>query len=223
MNKEKGGSVDRTAELTANAAPGPEAEPASEPARDTAAGLSVREGDACDLEAIRRIYNEGIEDRIATLDEDPKSVEDIQAWFAEHGGRFAVLVAERDGTVAGWASINRYAQRCAYAGVADLSVYVARAARGSGVGSALLAALEQAALARGFHKIVLFTFAFNVPARRLYAACGFREVGVFHEQGRLEGRFVDVLAMEKILLPACGETIPAASCSGAEVCGLARE
>jgi phosphinothricin acetyltransferase len=176
-------------------------EPAEGDNVDRTGGLCVREGDARDLEAIRRIYNEGIEDRIATLDEDPKSVEDIRAWFAEHGGRFAVLVAERGGTVAGWASINRYAQRCAYNGVADLSVYVARSARGGGVGSALLAALERTARARGFHKIVLFTFAFNVPARRLYDARGFREVGVFHEQGRLEGRFVDVLAMEKILRP----------------------
>ncbi len=159
----------------------------------------MREARAADLAAIRRIYNEGIEDRIATLDADPKSVADMQAWFEEHGGRYAVLVAERNGDVAGWAALNRYTQRCAYAGVADLSVYVARGARGTGLGSTLLAALEAAARERGFHKLVLFTFAFNAPGRKLYDKRGFREVGTFHEQGLLEGRFVDVVAMEKIL------------------------
>jgi phosphinothricin acetyltransferase len=167
---------------------------------DSAAGkIGVREAEAADLAAIRRIYNEGIEDRIATLDEDPKSEADMLAWFGEHGGRFAVLVAERNGEVAGWAALNRYTQRCAYAGVADLSVYVAREARGTGVGSALLESLDEAARERGFHKIVLFTFAFNAAGQRLYHKRGFREVGTFHEQGRLEGRFVDVVAMEKIL------------------------
>jgi phosphinothricin acetyltransferase len=166
-----------------------------------AADLVVREAVAGDLGAIRRIYNEGIEDRIATLDEDPKTAEDIQAWFADHGERYAVLVAERAGTIAGWASLNRYALRCAYGGVADLSVYVGRPARGSGVGSALLAALEATARARDFHKIVLFTFSFNAAGRALYEKRGFREVGVFRDHGRLDGRFIDIVVMEKILRP----------------------
>jgi phosphinothricin acetyltransferase len=169
--------------------------------RATAGVIVVREAAAGDLEAIRRIYNEGIEDRIATLDADPKSGDDIVEWFADHGALYAVLVAERAGEIAGWASLNRYALRCACGGVADLSVYVARDARGSGVGSALLARLEPAGSARGFHKIVLFTFASNAAGRRLYAKRGFREVGVFREHGRLDGRFVDILAMEKIVRP----------------------
>jgi phosphinothricin acetyltransferase len=162
---------------------------------------AVREARADDLEAIRRIYNEGIEDRIATLDEDPKSHEEIEAWFSDHGGRYAVLVAERAGEIAGWASLNRYTLRCAYGGVADLSVYVARAQRGTGIGTALLAALEPAARARGFHKIVLFTFESNAAGRKLYERRGFREVGVFRDHGQLEGRFIDILVMEKILKP----------------------
>ncbi len=163
---------------------------------------SVRSATAADLDAIRRIYNEGIEDRIATLDEDPKTTDDIAQWWAVHQDRYAVLVAENsEGIVVGWASLNPYSHRCAYAGVADLSVYVARDARGTGAGSLLLRALEKTAKAHGFHKIVLFTFTFNTGGQGLYRKLGYREVGTFHEMGKLGGRFVDVMAMEKTLVP----------------------
>jgi len=162
----------------------------------------VRSATAADLDAIGRIYNEGIEDRIATLDEAPKTAGDMAAWWLVHQGRFAVLVAQNAGDeIVGWTSLNPYSNRCAYDGVADLSVYVARAARGTGVGSALLRALEKTAKANDFHKIVLFTFTFNAGGQGLYRKCGFREVGTFHEMGKLAGRFVDVMAMEKTLVP----------------------
>jgi len=162
--------------------------------------MQVRGATDADLSAIRRIYNEGIEDRIATLDEDPKTPDDIAAWWDAHKGRYAVLVAEEaGGDIVGWASLNPYSHRCAYAGVADLSVYVSRAARGTGVGSLLLRALEEAAAANEFHKIVLFTFAFNAGGQGLYRKFGYREVGTFRDMGLLDGRLVDVMAMEKIL------------------------
>jgi phosphinothricin acetyltransferase len=165
--------------------------------------LRTRSATPDDLEHIRRIYNEGIADRIATLDEDPKTVDDIAAWWDAHGERYAVLVAERDdGGVVGWASLNPYSHRCAYRGVADLSVYVERSARGTGVGATLLAALERRAKQNDFHKIVLFTFPFNAGGHGLYRKFGYREVGVFREQGRLDDAFVDVVAMEKILTPS---------------------
>jgi len=156
-----------------------------------------------DLEAIRRIYNEGIEDGIATLDDEPKDEAAIAAWWSEHSGRFAVLVAcDGSGSVAGWASLNNYADGCAYSGVADLSIYVARSARGTGVGSELLEALERCAKENAFHKILLFTLTANAHAQALYRKFGYREVGVFRDHGIRNGRFVDVLAMEKILVPA---------------------
>jgi L-amino acid N-acyltransferase YncA len=163
------------------------------------ASLVISQARPSDLAAIRAIYNEGIADRVATLDEDPKSDADIAAWFAAHDDRYGVLVARRGEDAAGWASLNPYSHRCAYAGVADLSVYVARAARGSGVGTALLAAIDASARRAGFYKIVLFALAFNEAGLRLYRKSGYREVGVFRDQGRLDGRFVNVVAMEKLL------------------------
>jgi len=160
---------------------------------------TVRIATSGDLAGIRRIYNEGIVDRVATLDEDEKSEADIVEWWGSHDEPHAVFVAERGGEIVGWAAINRYNNRCAYKGVGDLSVYVERASRGTGVGSRLLAVLERGAAERGFHKLVLFTFGFNEAGQRLYRARGFREVGVFRNQGMLDGEYVDVMAMEKLL------------------------
>jgi L-amino acid N-acyltransferase YncA len=154
---------------------------------------------ASDLPAIRAIYNQGIQDRRATLDSDPKSDEDIREWYAGHDARYVVVVAEREGRVAGWACLSPYSHRCAYDAVAELSVYVAREARGSGVGSELLEAIEDYARRGDFHKIVLFALAINDAGERLYAKLGYRHVGVFREQGRLDGRYVDVVAKEKIV------------------------
>jgi L-amino acid N-acyltransferase YncA/protein-tyrosine-phosphatase len=167
----------------------------------TVPSLLVRDAQELDITAICAIYNQGIEDRIATLDEDAKSEEEVRSWFREHDDRYRVLVAERNECVVGWASLNPYSHRCADRGVADLSVYVERDARGSAVGTALLQEIENRARRAAFHKIVLFALARNTPGRRLYQKMGFREVGVFRGQGRLDGRFVDVLAMEKIIKP----------------------
>ncbi len=161
--------------------------------------LFVRPANEEDLEAILTIYNQGIADRIATLESEEKDLAYMADWFREHGGRYAVLVAEAGSQVVGWASLNRYSHRCAYTGVADLSVYVERGWRGRGVGRTLLQHLEGVARQNRFHKIVLFTFPFNALGQGLYRRSGYREVGVFRNQGILDGAFVDVMAMEKLL------------------------
>ena len=160
----------------------------------------VRRAEGADLSAIRQIYNQGIEDRVATLDEDPKSEVEIADWYRDRGDRFSVFVAERGGHVVGWASLNPYSHRCADRGVADLSVYVERGHRGTGVGTLLLRRIEQSATGQ-YHKIVLFALATNDGGRALYGKLGYRDVGTFKEQGRLDGHFVDVIAMEKLLKP----------------------
>ncbi|MEQ2528374.1 arsinothricin resistance N-acetyltransferase ArsN1 family A [Bacillaceae bacterium CLA-AA-H227] len=161
--------------------------------------MIIREARLQDLESIMNIYNEGIEDRVATLETDIKDLSYMEAWFHSHSERYKVLVAEEDGEVVGWASLNPYNNRCAYTGVADLSVYIARNSRGKGIGSRLLTAIDGAARENGFHKIVLFTFPFNESGQKLYHKQGYRTVGIFNNQGILEGKFVDVMAMEKLL------------------------
>lgn len=161
--------------------------------------MNIRFAQSKDLSAILDIYNQGIEDRIATLEVDPKDMGYMSGWLNQRSERYGVLVAEVDETVVGWASINPYSHRCAYAGVGDLSVYIHREWRGKKIGQRLLIELETFAKQHGFHKLVLFTFPFNGAGQGLYHKMEYREVGVFKEQGTLDGTFVDVMAMEKIL------------------------
>lgn len=160
--------------------------------------VRIREASIRDLESIMKIYNEGIEDRVATLETEEKDLGYMEEWFRDHSERYKVLVAEEE-EVVGWVSLNPYNNRCAYTGVADLSVYIARSSRGKGIGSNLLTAIEVAAHENGFHKIILFTFPFNELGQKLYQKQGYRQVGIFKNQGVLEGKFVDVMAMEKLL------------------------
>ena len=153
-----------------------------------------------DIGSIRMIYNQGIEDRIATLETEPKDEIFMKNWFEEHQGRYSVLVAEQNEEVIGWASLNPYSNRCAYNGVADLSVYIRRDYRGKGIGTRLLQDIEALAIQQQFNKIILFTFSFNTSGQGLYKKCGYRKVGVLERQGYMDGKFIDVMIMEKILI-----------------------
>jgi L-amino acid N-acyltransferase YncA len=161
--------------------------------------LAVRSASRDDLAAIRRIYNEGIEDRVATLDIEPKTAAEIEAWWHDHEAPYAVLVASESDAVLGWASLNRFSQRCAHSAIADLSVYVARSHRGRRIGTELLRRLEERAGAGGFRKIVLHALDSNEHGKRLYRGRGFREVGVFEQHGLIDGKLADVVVMEKLL------------------------
>jgi L-amino acid N-acyltransferase YncA len=161
--------------------------------------VKVRPATTADTSAIRTIHNQGIVDRSATLDTTLGSEEDSHTWLTERGPRHPVLVAEHEDQVVGWASLNRYNARAAYDHVADFSVYIERGWRGKGIGRQLLDRLIEQARAIGFHKMVLAAMAYNDAGIALYTRAGFTRVGVFHEQGQLDGKWVDVVIMEKLL------------------------
>ncbi|MCM3630001.1 arsinothricin resistance N-acetyltransferase ArsN1 [Paenibacillus glycanilyticus] len=161
--------------------------------------ILVRHATSMDLKDALSIYNQGIEDRIATLEVEPKDMDYMESWYSGHSERYSVLVAVKGDVIVGWASLNKYSSRSAYDGVADLSIYIERDHRGQGIGSILLAALEVAAVQNGFYKIVLYTFPFNGLGQGLYRKHGYREVGLFTKQGIIDSKFVDVMAMEKLL------------------------
>ena len=161
---------------------------------------TIRDAVAEDAAAIARIYNQGIEDRLATLETQPRTPEERAEWLAARGPRHPVLVAlDVDETVVGWGSLNAFNSRPAYDHVADFSVYVAREARGRGIGDTLLTDLEDRARALNYHKLVLAAFPHNAAGMRLYERHGFGRVGVYREHGRLDGNWVDVIVMEKLL------------------------
>ena len=160
---------------------------------------ALRPARASDAGAICHIYNQGIEDRVATLETELRTTEERIQWLAARGPRHPVIVAESEGAIVGWGSLNVFNARPAYQHVADLSVYVERGWRGRGVGHRLLEGLIERARAIGYHKIVLSTFPTNAAGVRLYERLGFTRVGVYREQGLLDGRWVDTLIMEKLL------------------------
>ena len=163
--------------------------------------MLIRAATTDDAAEIARIYNQGIEDRLATLETTPRDASERAAWLAAKGPRYPVIVAEdATKTLLGWGSLNQFNPRPAYDHVVDFSVYVAREARGQGVGKALLTELEALARTHGFHKMVLAAFPFNAAGTKLYERHGFRTVGVYQEQGMLDGRWVDTIIMEKLLL-----------------------
>ncbi|HTK90508.1 MAG TPA: arsinothricin resistance N-acetyltransferase ArsN1 family A [Verrucomicrobiae bacterium] len=161
--------------------------------------MRIRRATSADAETICQIYNQGIEDRVATLETVLRTPEERQQWMDSRGSRHPVLVAEREGGVIAWASLNPFNPRPAYDHVADLSIYVERNWRGKGVGGALLSRVIETARELGFHKIVLAALASNRAGEALYAKLGFRRVGVYREQGLLDGRWTDVLLMDRLL------------------------
>ncbi len=159
----------------------------------------VRQAGPDDAGTIAVIYNQGIEDRVATLETEPRTADERRGWLAARGPRHPVLVAESGGEVVAWASLNPFNPRPAYDHVADFSIYIERGRQGRGVGRRLLAALVERAQALGYHKMVLAAFPFNKAGMALYERLGFTTVGVYREQGRLDGVWVDVILMERLL------------------------
>jgi len=165
----------------------------------TTSPITTRLATPADAGAIAAIYNEGIADRIATFETEPRTTEQIEGQLRDKGDRFPTVVAEQDGRIVAWATAGAYRSRPAYAGVAEHSVYVARAARGIGAGRAALEAFCRAYAERGFWKIVSRIFPENVASLALHERCGFRVVGVYRRHGKLEGAWRDCVIVERML------------------------
>jgi phosphinothricin acetyltransferase len=160
------------------------------------ASTLIRPARAGDEEAVAAIYNEGIAERQATFETDPRSAADVAGWL---DAGLPYLVAERDGTVIGFARVTPYTDRCVYAGVGEYGIYLARAARGQGAGARLLEALCAEAERAGLHKLTSKLFPANAASRALAARCGFREVGLHLRHARLDGEWRDVVVVERLL------------------------
>jgi phosphinothricin acetyltransferase len=157
----------------------------------------IRPATGSDAEAIARIYNQGIDERSSTFETEPRTAADVTNWLAS-ADRLPVLVAD-DGQVTGWARVLAYSDRAAYSGVGEVSVYVDAAARGRGLGRALLEALEQRARELEYWKLVGKLFTDNAASAALVERCGWRTVGLHLKHGRLDGEWRDVKLVERVL------------------------
>jgi phosphinothricin acetyltransferase len=159
--------------------------------------MRTRAATLADAAGIAEIYNQGIADRIATFETEPRSAGKIAEWFS---GRQLVIVAETSetGPIAFAASLPYSARPC-YAGIGELSVYVARQYRGRGAGRAVLAALIEAAAAAGLHKLTSRVFPENIASRTLLKSLGFAEIGIHRRHGKLDGVWRDCVIVERLL------------------------
>lgn len=160
--------------------------------------IQIREAAGSDAESIASIYNQGIEERGATFETAPRSPADIRARLLD-SEIFPMLVALDGERVIGWAGLSVYRPRPCYGGIAEFSIYLDRTARGHGVGHQLLTALIETARGRGYWKLVSRVFPFNAASRALCRSCGFREVGVYEKHGQLDGEWLDVVIVERLI------------------------
>ena len=161
--------------------------------------IKTRLATVADAPAIAAIYNEGIDDRIATFETEPRTSDQIAKQLSEKADRYPTVVAEHHAQVIAWASAGPYRSRPAYAGVAEHSVYVARSARGKGAGRVVLEALCRAYAERAFWKLVSRIFPENIASLALHERCGFRVVGVYERHGKLDGAWRDCVIVERLL------------------------
>ena len=146
-----------------------------------------------DWEAVRAIYEEGIATGNATVETQAPAWEH---WNSVH--RHDCRLVARDGDkVIGWAALSPVSDRDAYAGVAEVSVYVADHSRGNGVGKLLLSSLVAASESLGVWTLQASIFVENEASIALHASCGFRSVGTRERIGCLDGRWRDTLLMER--------------------------
>src|SRR5438477_8614317 len=144
-------------------------------------------------ELVRSIYLEGIATGNATFETDAP---DWETWNRNHLS-FARIIARSDSDVVGWAALSAVSSRPVYAGVAEVSVYVASAARGMGVGRSLLVALVDEAERNGIWTLQAGIFPENLASLGLHKSCGFREVGRRERLGVLRGVWRDVILLER--------------------------
>jgi L-amino acid N-acyltransferase YncA len=166
---------------------------------NTTSSGEIRRARSGDAARIAEIFNQGLEDRLATFETQPATRERAEQWISEN----LVLVLDTGETIAGWAKAGPYTDDHAYyEGVREATMYVARESRREGVGGALLAELAEQAAADGAHKLVGKIFTSNEPSIALVRALGWRKVGTHLRHGQLDGEWKDVLVVEKLLDPA---------------------
>ena len=148
---------------------------------------------SADWNQVRAIYRDGIATGNATFETGAPAWEQ---WDAAHFP-FARLVARRGDEVVGWAALAPVSQRSVYGGVADVSIYVSRANRGSGIGSKLLEALIEESERHGIWTLQAGIFPENAASLSLHRSCGFREVGRRERIGKMNGNWRDTILLER--------------------------
>ncbi len=160
--------------------------------------LTIRPAKLADLKAITAIYNEAILTTDATFDTEPKTEAERRIWFANHGSKHPIFVAELDGIVVGWASLSAWSSRRAYSDTAEISLYVKQEFRNKGIGKRLLADIIREGEKVGLHTVIARITEGNEQSICLHEGVGFEHIGVMREAGKKFGKLLNIYLMQKI-------------------------
>jgi phosphinothricin acetyltransferase len=163
------------------------------------AAFIIRRAQPSDLAAITEIYNEAIATTTATFDTEPKTALEQDRWFASHGPRHPILVAQVDGQVVGWAALSEWSGRCAYADTAETSFYVKSDFRGRGIGRKLKRGIIEEARRLKFHTLIARVAQGSDASMHLNESLGFKHVGRLKEVGQKFGKRLDVYLLQMML------------------------
>jgi L-amino acid N-acyltransferase YncA len=161
--------------------------------------ILIRAAQVTDLDAINTIYNYYVLHSTCTYQTEPETRTGRSAWFAQHGPRHPVLVAECAGAVVGWGSLSPFHPRSAYAHTVENSVYVQHDQHRQGIGSRLLGELITQARTLGHHAMVALIDADQPGSLALHKRHGFTPAGHLVQVGHKFGRWLDVIYMQQIL------------------------
>ncbi|HEY6167122.1 MAG TPA: GNAT family N-acetyltransferase [Verrucomicrobiae bacterium] len=161
--------------------------------------IRIRDATPADLPVINDIYNHYVLHATCTYQTEPGTAEERAQWFAAHGPKHPVTLAELDGRVVGWGSLSRFHPRAAYGNTVEDSVYLHHQWLGRGIGSALLADLIARAQRIGHHTIIGGISADQLASIALHAKFGFAKAARLREVGFKFGRWLDVVWMQKML------------------------
>jgi len=160
--------------------------------------LKLRPARREDLDAITEIYNEAIIKTVATFDTKPKTHENQEKWFGDHGSKNPIHVADLNGVIVGWVSLSKWSDRCAYSDTAEISLYVREEYQGKGIGRRLLEAIIKEGKKTGLHTIIARITEGNESSLHLHRSVGFTDIGIMKEVGKKFGKRRDVYIMQKI-------------------------
>lgn len=161
---------------------------------------TIRDAALSDLPALLEIYNEVVRNSNAIWTEEPRTPEQLRAWFEERvGAGFPVLVALRDARIVSYATFGPFRAWPGYRLTVENSIYVRPDARGRGVGRVLLSALITRAQAHGVHVMIAGIDGENHASVRLHESLGYVQAAHLHEVGIKHGRWLDLLLLEKRL------------------------
>ena len=162
--------------------------------------MKVRPARIEDALTVVELREHGLLARAATFEVPPRPSDDRRGIFGPDADRYPILVAEGElGEVVGWAALSEHSPRKRHQGIAECSLFVEEGHRGRGAGTKLLEAMVGEARALGYWKLIARILNSDEASRALCLSAGFREVGVLERHDRQDGRWVDVLVVERLI------------------------